>query len=64
MELTRRTFGRLIALAALGGAAGFRRAARALAPRRVLRAARARVFPGRVRPLVHSQVAQRGRWQG
>ena len=58
MELTRRAFARCLAAAA--AAWTFARAV----PDRVRRAARARRFPGRLRPLDANRSARPGPWVG
>ena len=63
MELRRRDFIRLAlaaAAAALGGAWDLLRSG----PKRVVRAVRARFYPGRVEDLDPGRVSRPGRWQG
>lgn len=64
MELTRRTFGKLLlgTLAAVLTGAGS--VVQWLAPRRFLRAIKARQFPGRLRSFDEAAVRRRGKWRG
>ncbi len=64
MELTRRTFGKLIAAAGLATVSGAWRLTQRVLPRRVLRAVKAKMFPGRLRPLKAAEIKKPGRWRG
>jgi hypothetical protein len=64
MEMTRRRFGALIAAAGLAGGAGFRRAAATMRDARFVRAVRARVFPGSLRPLDDTRMDKPSKWAG
>ncbi|MBN1268068.1 MAG: hypothetical protein JXB04_00630 [Kiritimatiellae bacterium] len=50
--------------AAALAAAGLLAAAEHVLPTRVVRAMRARFFPGTIRPLDHAEVSRTGMWQG
>ena len=64
MELTRRTFGKLIAAAGVTGYGGIVHLARWAAPARVVRAACTRIFPGKVLALNSQKTGEPGRWSG
>lgn len=61
--MTRRRFGALLACG-LAGTAGLRRIGRWLCGTRLARAARSKVFPGRLRPLDELDVNGPSRWAG
>jgi len=64
MEITRRRFSRMIVSVMVLVVAGARGIAARTVPKRFLRAAAAREFPGRLRPLEDAEVRQRGKWSG
>lgn len=64
MELTRRTFGKLLLGAAAAVLTGVWGVAQRLAPVRFVRAIKARQFPGRLRPFDEAAARRRGKWRG
>jgi hypothetical protein len=64
MELTRRSFARLLAAGSLAWAAGLKKRARSRGPVRAIRALAGRVFPGKVRALSGAEVRRTGPWAG
>ena len=64
MEMTRRRFGALLAASGIACAAGFRRVVSNVRDARFVRAVRACVFPGSVRPLDKTEVDKPSKWAG
>lgn len=64
MEVKRRQFCLMIVSAAALCAAGMRWVATRSTPLRVVKALKARSFPGRLRPLDEEEIRKEGKWSG
>ena len=64
MELTRRSFGKLLIASFVALATGRFNAIGSSRPARFIRAAIARTFPGKVRPIDDTEIRQHAKWLG
>jgi hypothetical protein len=64
MEMKRRTFTKVILAAATGGAGALWHRLCRVSPPRLVRAARAKIFPGKVIPLRDEEISKPGPWAG
>ena len=64
MEITRRTFGKIMIGATVAALVGIWNAARECGPVRFVRAIRGRGFPGKLRPLDDATVRKQAEWRG
>jgi hypothetical protein len=64
MELTRRSFGKLLIASLVALATGMLNAAGSSRPARFIRAATTRAFPGKVKPVDDMEIRRHGWWLG
>lgn len=64
MELTRRKFAKILIAGAAVVFTGVRAGAAGTTPARVIKAARARLFPGKVNALDEADVGKPAKWRG